>query len=149
MSPDSERKRTIRNRVTLTGEDYTEAGTRLSMMAKIPSLPMPLVTLPDDRDKSLWGGRSARDLLRENFDGDGDFRYGIEPADVQHDNTRRAGFALMALQAYAGTVGTDADSIISDLLSDLRHLCDALGENFDIESERGARYYGAEIRGEY
>lgn len=148
MSNDSVRKRAIRTRATNTGEDYTEARTRLSMMAKVPSLPMPLVIDPNDRDDKLWGELDLDDLRKEDWDGDGDFRYDVTPEAVQHDNTRRAGFALTALLAYS-TYGVDADCIISDLLSDLRHLCDALGEDFDTESERGARHYAAEIRGEF
>ena len=128
------RKRTIR--------------TRLSMMAKVPSLPMPLIFGPDERANKPWGGLNLDDLRTENWDGDGDFREGITPEAVQHNNTRRAGFALTALLTYA-EFGVDAETIICDLLSDLRHLCDALGEDFDTESARGERHYAAEIRGQF
>lgn len=48
--------------------------------------------------------------------------------------------------AYA-EFGIEHASSICDPLSDLRHLCDALGEDFDTESARGERYYAAQIQG--
>ncbi len=74
--------------------------------------------------------------------------YGV---DEQADNDARAYFAGQALVTYRDIVrgDEDFDTTISDFLSDLRHLCDALGVNFDECSDRGAYYYEAEIRGEF
>jgi hypothetical protein len=146
MSSDTARKATIRLRAAQSGENYTEARTRLSMMAKVPSLPMPIVTDPDD--DTVWGELGFEDLRKENWDGDGEFRIEAKPEDTQHNNTRRAGFAVTALLAYS-QYGVDPDTCISDFLSDLRHLCDALGEDFDTQSARGQNHYAAEIRGEF
>lgn len=150
MFTDSARKRTIRNRAAATGENYTEAATRLSMLAKVPSLPAPIVHAEGERNSKFWGGLKLRDLITENWDLSGSPRYNYgNAADTQHDNTQRAGHALLALAAYAAGDGVDEDSLISDLLCDLRHLCDALGENFDEESARSERHYTAEARGEF
>lgn len=87
-------------------------------------------------------------LLAANWDGDGQWRDDDSP----HDNTRRAGFAGQALITYADVTrsGTSEDpsTVIGDLLGDLRHLCDALGLDFDALSEDGREHYDAELRGE-
>ncbi len=112
------------------------------MRAKIPNETAPLESFEQIND-------SLQQLQRQNWNGDGEFRYGTkdDPADVQYDNTRRAGFALDAVVAYQRH-GVDDESTISDLLCDLRHLCDALGLEFAAELARGEHHYEAEIRGE-
>lgn len=138
--------RAIRARMGRTGENYTTARTRMLQSATIPGASGPLL---GDQDEP-WGGRTLDELVALNWDGDGAFRGEngrSEPDDVRHDNTRRAGWALIALKAYAAEVGGDKESIVSDFLSDLRHLCDALGLEFYAESERGWRYYDEEARG--
>lgn len=91
-------------------------------------------------------------LLAANWDGDGAGQWRND--DSPHDNTRRAGFAGQAVIAYADATrhGTgsevDVPEVIGDLLGDLRHLCDALGLDFDALSEDGRERYDAELRGE-
>lgn len=78
----------------------------------------------------------------------------IDHDDPIEDNTTRAGSAAVALKAYARTgggsylTGEAPETAIYDLLGDLRHLCDALGLNFDELNDRGARHYEAEVTGE-
>jgi hypothetical protein len=128
---------------------------RYARLARVPSLPQALPQWPDadniaDSPDETWGGLSLAELRTQDWDGDGSFRdFADAEADTQHDNTRRAGFALLALGAYADRVGTDEESVISDLIGDLRHLCDALGEDFDTQAERSLLHYNAEILGEH
>lgn len=85
------------------------------------------------------------DLLAAHWDGEGQWRYD----DSAHDNTRRAGFALAALGGYRAVVGDEEPAtVIGDLLGDLRHLCDALGLDFEDLVEAGRFHYDAELRGE-
>lgn len=72
--------------------------------------------------------------------------------DEQEDNNLRAKFAAKAVYHYArrtGTLDEEPALSISDMLGDLRHLCDALDLDFDELVERGAFHYSAEIRGEF
>lgn len=77
------------------------------------------------------------------------------------DNTSRAGSAAVALKAFARTQGLDLtdgtnaylhgegpDTAIGDLLGNLRHLCDALGLEYDALNRAGEMHYNAEISGE-
>lgn len=87
------------------------------------------------------------DLNTADLDGDGEMRYvPFSPDDTRHDNTRRAGFAAAALVAYAGQVGGNQpfETLLSDLLNDLRHLADVLGVDYDDADT----HYPAEINGE-
>jgi len=81
------------------------------------------------------------------------------------NNKSRAGWAREAVEAYARETrhspseqvidvttrpdewpGRDhAEEVISDLLGDLRHLCDELGLDFDEQSERGAMHHREEV----
>lgn len=75
--------------------------------------------------------------------------YTIETAEGR--NLQRGLFAGLAVKAYAERVGTKREAIdltISDLLGDLRHLCDATGQDFAALSDRGYNHYQAEIGGE-
>jgi hypothetical protein len=97
----------------------------------------------------------ALEDLESWFDGDGEMRYGISTGDIRHDNGRRAGFAAAAVLAYARRIchlSTANDempeTVISDLLADLRHLSDALGLDYAESDVRGDRDYEAEVRGE-
>ena len=88
-------------------------------------------------------------LLTLPWDGDGEMRDAADAESVRHDNTRRAGFAVAALEGYAERIGgADSEPVeqhIRDLLGDLRHLCDALGADFDELSNRGGGAYDDEI----
>jgi hypothetical protein len=70
-------------------------------------------------------------------------------SDVQ-DNSARASFAALAVVAFVRRVGDAGDlgTSISDLLGDLRHLCDALGLDYDSLDLHGLAHYNAELRGE-
>lgn len=70
--------------------------------------------------------------------------------DPQADNNARASFAAKALTTYTSIVGDteDLETQISDLLGDLRHLCDALGVDYGEAAEHALYHYCYEIRGE-
>lgn len=71
-------------------------------------------------------------------------------SDHAADNSLRARSAAYAVKAYADRVGTRDEEpgvAIGDLLCDLRHLCDALGLDFDDLSLRGEGHYNAEVTG--
>lgn len=74
------------------------------------------------------------------------------------ENERRAHFAAVAVAAYANLTGPDepVHTVISDLLSDLRHLLDACADldpasgpqSLSLDALANTLHYGAEIRGE-
>lgn len=66
------------------------------------------------------------------------------------DNELRARFAGIAVKAYAERTGKDEppETIIDDLLNDLRHLCDALGLDFESIVAHDTAYQ-AELRGTF
>lgn len=80
-------------------------------------------------------------------------------------NNDRGFWALCAVEAYAGETRMDpreqvidgakveagdpdhkahAEELISDLLGDIRHLCDQFGIDWDTVDDRGADHYLAE-----
>jgi hypothetical protein len=67
------------------------------------------------------------------------------------DNAQRASFAGLALKAYNARVcpggGEPPETVLSDLLGDLMHLCDALGEDFDALASTARMHYQAELDG--
>lgn len=71
-------------------------------------------------------------------------------ADPAADNLSRAGFAMLGLKAYAERVlpngGEEPETVIGDLFSDMRHLCDLLGLSFDGLAGQDI-HYAAEIEG--
>lgn len=73
------------------------------------------------------------------------------PEDIRHDNRRRAGFAATAVLAFAdecfGRSDEELETVVSDLMGDLMHLCDALNLSFDGLVERGRRHYLPELHG--
>ncbi len=150
MSNDAHKEH-VRKRMELTGENDTEAATRLARLAKIPNEPAPLL----DREREI--GSDFTDLAAQNWDGDGRFRESWKDdadgtnykAAVQHNNTRRAGWALSALLAFQDEVGRDDESAVADLLCDLMHFCDAVGVTFAVELARGERHHDEEVRGEF
>ncbi|GAB5005044.1 MULTISPECIES: hypothetical protein [Mycobacterium] len=75
-----------------------------------------------------------------------------EGEDAQRDNDTRAGWAARALIAYAkhlneASLAEELETVVGDLLGDLRHLCDALQVDWDIVANRSELYYLAEIAG--
>lgn len=74
-------------------------------------------------------------------------------SDPQRDNDVRAGWAGRALVAYAQHLGgssltEDAATAATDLLSDLRHLFDALGVDWEQAVASAEGYYRDEIFGQ-
>lgn len=71
--------------------------------------------------------------------------------DRQADNETRAGWALEALRTFGVQTGVHAESPVTalgDLLCNFRHLCDALGIDYDHANLLGAYHYEGEIRGD-
>ena len=66
-----------------------------------------------------------------------------DPYDPGHCNATRAGFAARVLAAYAQETNDDedVDTLISDFLGDLRHLCDGHGLDFAELDRRGYNHY--------
>ncbi|KAA9159445.1 hypothetical protein FPZ12_020295 [Amycolatopsis acidicola] len=94
------------------------------------------------------GITAITDLDPALFSGDGKPRDTNAPNDIVHDNTRKAGFAATAVNAYAAQVGNtyeDFYSLISDLIGDLYHLADALGIDLADAIRHGRDDYLAEI----
>lgn len=86
---------------------------------------------------------------------------GDEPSEIEWDNTLRAGFVASAVVTFAQRVGNedeDLATILVDMLADLRHLVDAIGDEletrYDLDSPwsellaSAADHYHAEIRGQ-
>lgn len=74
------------------------------------------------------------------------------PYDAQRDNDIRANRGAIALVAYAqrvsgGSLTDEAASTVSDLLSDLRHLCDGLGIDWEAAVASSDINYRDEILG--
>lgn len=70
---------------------------------------------------------------------------------VRNRNQQRALFAGVGLKAYAERAGgtkTAAETVIGDLLADLRHLCDGLDLDFGSIDGQAYRRYNEEITGE-
>jgi hypothetical protein len=147
------RKQNTRQRMAETGENYTTAAGKLAAdpdatyKAKAPE-GVRYGGLDDGADVDT-DGVDFNLVNAYTADWDGDLRNDYTPEGAVHDNTVRAGFALGALEAFTDRVGLDDDSAVSDLLCDLRHLCDALGLDFDAEVARGTGHYNAEIRAEF
>lgn len=76
-----------------------------------------------------------------------DSRGSLPDDSAQDANTRRAAHAAEALAAYAD--GAAFDEQIGDLLADLLHLSDALGEDPDELLDSARRRYGEELTGKW
>jgi hypothetical protein len=79
-----------------------------------------------------------------------ELRVSGEPDDVRQDNLRRAGWAAVAVIAFAGRCsGPDEplDEVVSDLGADLMHVADALGMSYEELHDRGRRSYLADLGG--
>jgi hypothetical protein len=73
--------------------------------------------------------------------------------DPQRDNDIRAGWAARALVAYAqhlggGSLTEEVETAATDLLSDLRHLFDAFGIDWEAAVSSSDDYYRGEIFGQ-
>lgn len=74
-----------------------------------------------------------------------------DPDACRDDNTLRAKFAGLAVRTYAertGVVNEEPETAIGDLLNDLRHLCDALGLDYEHLAARDI-HYAAELEGTF
>jgi hypothetical protein len=75
----------------------------------------------------------------------------IHGVDAQADNDARASFGAAVLAAYSERVGDKSNEVetqLADLLADLRHLCDALGLDYDAADTKAHVNYWREIHGE-
>lgn len=138
-------------RDTEGNDEAPEPGADSQPIAVSDTVPICLAPTPDVPISSIGGLEEFQDF----YDGDGEMRYHAAPADVTHDNGRRAGFAITGLVAYARRTGLlsrgndeDPETAFGDLLADLRHLADALGVDYDEIDEHGQVHYEAELRGE-
>jgi hypothetical protein len=95
-------------------------------------------------DRSAPGELTVSDLTTLDWDDDSGDHNGVR-------NTQRAGRALGALEAYADLMGGIAsepsEQMLRDLLCDLRHLADALGEDYADLDARGRGQYEVEAAG--
>lgn len=68
----------------------------------------------------------------------------------QSRNRQRALFAGVAAKAFADRTGKGEplETVLSDMLADVYHLCDAVGFDFEELRARGFRHYQEEIEGE-
>ena len=96
-------------------------------------------------------------MLSTQFDGDGTNRGTDKEADAQHDNTRRAGMAAHTLYEYGVRTGECQPHIdgvglfelMRDLVTDMRHLADAAGIDFEMVEDRARNAYGDDVLGQY
>ncbi|MFE6611988.1 hypothetical protein [Amycolatopsis sp. NPDC057786] len=81
------------------------------------------------------------------FAGDGEPRDTANRDDIIHDNTRKAGFAATAINAYAAQVGgyETFHALMGDFVADLHHLADALDVDLTAAISDGRDDYLAEI----
>jgi hypothetical protein len=85
---------------------------------------------------------------------DGLRRFPIMPApgSPEGDNIARASWAAKSVVLFADTTGMGAEdeleTIISDLVTDLKHLCDATNVSWHQVMRRANRHHIAEVRGE-
>jgi hypothetical protein len=104
----------------------------------------------EERDNA--GELSLSELTSLDWDGNGAMTDAGDPESVSHDNTRRAGFAVSALEAYADRVGGLASEPVEqhmrDLLGDLHHLANALGVDFRAMLDRAEDTYQEEANGQ-
>lgn len=82
------------------------------------------------------------------FAGDGEPRDTADRDDIIHDNTRKAGFAATAINAYVRQLGDRYETfqaLVVDLFADLHHLADALDIDLSAAMSHGREHYLAEI----
>jgi len=83
-----------------------------------------------------------------NIDEIPSYKLGQAPEDLHDKNPKlyRLVVAKRALVAGYETVEDDIEACITDLLADLRHLCDALDLDFSALDNRGFGHYVAEAK---
>ena len=67
--------------------------------------------------------------------------------DPDGQNEDRAAWALHAVKAFQEATGSDDDTAIGDLLADLMHLCDRMGDRYqrwEPALSQGQMHYEAE-----
>lgn len=69
---------------------------------------------------------------------------GYLPPDPDDMNDKRADWASSAVKRFQELTRTDDETAIGDLLSDLMHLCDRSGENFEELLRKGRDHYREE-----
>ncbi len=92
---------------------------------------------------------TVRDLPEKD---PGAFCYGDTPAEIAADNYRRATFAAVAVRAYGEATSPpdeEPETVLCDLLGDLRHLADSLGLSFDDLADRSLMHYDEEREGRF
>lgn len=96
------------------------------------------VSLGLDEDATIDEVPSPLDLTLDRITG------------ATHRNMQRGTFAGLGLKAYAERTRCHEpiDTVMSDFLGDLMHLCDAVGVDFDNVQCRAEINYEAEIGGE-
>ena len=63
------------------------------------------------------------------------------PPDPEGMNDKRAGWAQPAIDAFMKDTGSDLETVVADMIADLRHWCDRNGQDFNAELARALRYY--------
>ena len=66
------------------------------------------------------------------------------PPDPERLNRNRARWAAAALAEFRRQTGADLEDAVSDLLADLMHWCDRLGQEFPQELRRALHHYEEE-----
>lgn len=66
------------------------------------------------------------------------------PPDPELENSNRAKSAAAVLKSYQQRTPVDLEDALSDLLADLVHWCDRVGQDFDMELLRARRHYAEE-----
>lgn len=119
--------------------------------------PAHLANVPDDPEEFAIG--DLRERINEFGNDPTDrMRYTEAPADVLHDNMRRAGHAAHTLVFFAdncvsappkpgGADGEPVETVIGDVLGDFMHLCDAVKVDFERVLERAYGDHAAELEG--
>lgn len=102
----------------------------------------------DGYDLDLDTVRTIAHNLDLGFDGR---QLALTPGNEKADNDLRAAWAFRALDAYVRRVSPDGDSfdgMLSDLFTDLMHLCCAVGVDAEQVVEKSTRRYTEEVHGE-
>ena len=91
--------------------------------------------LPRKRQRLAEGGEDVK-LAAQSLKADP-----IEGLSKNHD---RAEWAAEAIHAFIARTGADAESAVQDVLTNLRHLCDRSGLDFEQELDCANRMYRQE-----
>jgi hypothetical protein len=90
--------------------------------------------------------------IAHELDPDGTRHLALVPGEEKADNDLRAAWGFLGMWAYRHRVHGDSDeeftSAISDLMSDLMHLCDAVGIDPNYVVEKATDSYTSELYGQ-